>query len=105
MTEIVDFPTRDLIKEMTGPATPGCAVIIEGFVIPHIMMVDCGETIEFIVDNRICFPFPREHAYQAANFAAVAMSVAAGHNYMGEPHNLTKPFAGKAVRLDMDMPR
>jgi hypothetical protein len=97
---VTEFPTRDLIAEMKGPPTSGHAVFVDGYVIPHIMMVDNGETIDFIIDNRMSFSFPREHAYQAANFAAVAMAVAAGHNYLSEPHNITKPFAVKAVKLD-----
>jgi hypothetical protein len=76
---IIDFPIkgRDLVKEMTGPINTGCAVLIEGRVIQNLVMYDNGEEISFVLDGRFLFAVPREHAYQPANFAAVAMAIGA----------------------------
>src|SRR5258706_9623156 len=93
MSEVLDFPSRDLIAEMTGPNRIGSSVIIEGHVIPNMVMFDRGDTIELMLDDRLIFPFPRDIAYQAANFAAAAMAIGAGHPHFKYPHSSAQPFA------------
>ena len=59
-------PADDLV----GPAVVGNKVIVDGRVIPRMLCRDLGERIEFIVDGRFSFTFPREWAYLAASMAA-----------------------------------
>lgn len=102
MSNVTDFPTepkRDLIKEMTGPENSGCSVIIDGRLMPHVAMHDRGDEIEFIIDHRLGFGFPREIAYQAASFAFAAMAIAAGFRHPSGLHNTQHPYAGECINL------
>lgn len=103
MNNVTEFPTepkRDLIAEMKGPETGGNAVILEGKLIPHVMMFDRGDEIEFVLDNRLGFGFPRELAHQAACFAASAMAIAAGFpHFSGGKHFTQRDFASNVTRL------
>jgi len=107
MSNITDFPTepkRDLIAEMKGPGTGGNAVILEGKLIPNVMMFDRGDEIEFVLDNRLAFGFPRELAHQAACFAASAMAIGAGFpHFSGGKHITQRDFAVNVACLG-DMP-
>lgn len=104
MDNVTEFPTepkRDLIEEMTGPPTGGNAVILEGRVIPNMMMFDRGHEIEFVLENRLAFGFSREEAYNAAAFAAAAMAIGAGFpHFSGGKHFTQREFATQAVKLD-----
>lgn len=95
MNNVTDFPPkRDLIAEMKGPETGGSAVILEGKLIPHVMMFDRGDEIEFVLDNRLGFAFPRELAHHAASFAASAMAIGAGFpHFSGGKHETQREFA------------
>lgn len=107
MSNVTDFPTDpkpDLIAEMKGPETGGNAVILEGRVIPHIMMFDRGHEIEFVIDNRLAFGFSRDQAYTAMDFAAAAMAVGAGFpHYSGGKHFTQREFASQCSQLS-DLP-
>lgn len=92
-------PKRDLIAEMTGPPTGGNAVIIDGRVIPNCMMFDRGDEIEFVLDNRLAFGFPREQAWNAAAFAFAAMAIGAGFPHPSGMHFTQRPFAAECVGL------
>lgn len=103
MSNVTDFPNepkRDLIAEMKGPETGGNAVILEGKLIPHIMMFDRGHEIEFVIDNRLAYGFSRDQAHNAASFAAAAMAVGAGFpHYSGGKHQTQRDFAPGASCL------
>lgn len=100
---VTEFPRRDLIAEMTGPENLGNSVIIDGRLMPHVAMFDRGETIDFVIDHRLSFPFPREHAYQAASFAFAAMSIAAGFRHFTGKHFTQHEYASEVVKLG-DLP-
>jgi len=103
MSNVTDFPTepkRDLISEMTGPDNGGCSVIIDGRLMPHVAMYDRGDEIEFVIDHRLGFSFPRDVAYQAASFAFSAMAIAAGFRHQSGPHFTQHAYAGECVKLD-----
>jgi len=104
MSNVTDFPTepkRDLIAEMKGPETGGNAVILEGKLIPHVMMFDRGDEIEFVLQNRLAFGFPRDQAWNAMAFAASAMAIGAGFpHYSGGKHFTQRDFAADCARLD-----
>src|SRR5437879_3200208 len=103
MTNDTDFPTepkRDLIAEMTGPENLGCSVIIDGRLMPHVAMFDRGEEIEFVIDRRLGFSFPRDLAYEAASVAFAAMAIAAGFRHQSGLHFTQHPYAGECVKLD-----
>lgn len=104
MSNVTDFPAkRDLIAEMTGPENLGCTVIIDGRLMPHVSMFDRGETIEFVIDHRLGYAFPRDVAYQAADFAFAAMSVAAGFRHYTGKHFTEHEYAGEMVKIG-DLP-
>jgi hypothetical protein len=100
MTDTVtEFPARDLIAEMTGPEQSGCSVIIDGRKVPNLVLVDHGDVIEFLLDGRLAFPFPREHAWQAAAFAFAAMAIGAGFSHPNHMHFTQRPFAPEMRQL------
>lgn len=102
MSNVTDFPTepkRDLIAEMTGPENGGCSVIIDGRLMPHVAMYDHGDTVDFVIDHRLSFPFPREIAYQAASFAFAAMAVAAGFRHFTGKHFTQHEYASECIEL------
>jgi len=99
MDNITDFPTRDLVKEMTGPKQSGCSVIIDGRLVPNMVMYDRGETIDFVLDGRMCWPFPREIAWQAASFAFASMAIGAGFAHPSANHFTQRSFAPECIGL------
>ena len=97
MTNVTDLPRRDLITEMTGADLMGTAVIMEGREVPNMVMFDRGDEIEFVLDHRVAFGFPRAQAWNAVAFAFAAMALGAGCDPLNfEP----RPFAKKSVSLD-----
>lgn len=96
---VTQLPRRDLIKEITGPDETGSSVIMEGRLIPGMVMYDRGDEIEFVVDHRVSFGFPRAQAWDAAAFAFAAMAFGAGCDPLNfEP----RPFAKKVGSLGGD---
>lgn len=100
MTDNIEqFPSApDMIKAMTGPCPTGCAVIIEGRVIPRLTMIDEGESVCLILDERLSITVPRDVAYQAAWLAASALAVGMGYSHIGA-QNKDRPFAPLAAQL------
>lgn len=94
---ITTLPRRDLIAEMTGPANLGSCLIMEGREVPGVAIFDRGDEIEFVVDHRVSFAFPKAQAWNAAAFAFAAMAFGAGCDPLNfEP----RPFAKTVVKLD-----
>lgn len=92
-------PPRDLIAEMTGCDRLGKEVVIQGRLVPNMVMFNRPDRdeIEFCLDGRVMFGFPKAYAWDAAAFAFAAMAVGAGCDPLNfEP----SPFAKKVVRLD-----
>ena len=90
------LPSRDLIAEMTGTQNLGTAVVIGGREVPGIAMFDRGHEIEFIIDHRVSFGFPKAQAWNAAAFAFAAMAYGAGCDPLNfEP----RTFAKKVIKL------
>lgn len=87
------------IDAMKGPQTYGNAVIVDGRLVPDLTMVDHGELIEFCLDNRMSWEFPREIAAHVASFAANTMAIGAGFPCF---HAEQKPahFATPCSRID-----
>lgn len=91
---VTAFPTRDLVAEMRGAELMGNCVKIEGREVPGLVMFDRGDEIEFVIDHRVAFGFPRAQAWNAAAFAFAAMAFGAGCDPLNfEP----RPFAKKVV--------
>lgn len=59
--------------------------------------------VEFVLDGRMSFEFPKEWAYLAASFAAHAMAVGAGFSHLGA-EDKNRPFAPevKALAFEVD---
>lgn len=92
-------PRRDMAAEMKGPKQGGHSIIVDGRVMPHVVMMDRGEEIDFLVDGRVAFTFPREQAYNAAQFAFMAMAVAAGFASPAHHHFTQRVYAPGAICL------
>jgi hypothetical protein len=99
VSNIEQFPNKDMVAGMVGPARTGCAVIIDGRVIPNMVMYDKGAIIEFVIDGRLSFDIPRESAYTAASFAAAAMAIGAGFAHPSAMHFTQRPFAPQVMQL------
>lgn len=91
---------RDLVSEMMGPPATGRAVVIDGRLVPNMVMFDHGGDVEFILDNRLSFTFPRNIAWLAANLAFQSMAVAAGFSSIAGAHFTQLPFAPEVVALN-----
>jgi len=99
---VTDFPgsKRDLIAEMLGPVFSGRNVIIDGRHIPNVAMIDHGAEIEFILDGRLSYSFPRDIAWLAMAFAANAMAIGAGYpSASGGLHQSQREFATPVMEL------
>ena len=96
MSNVTDFPARDLIDEMTGPEQRGNAVIIDGRLVPNLTMRDRGSEIEFVLDGRFSYSFPRDIAWLAASFAFCSMAVGAGFAHPSAMHFTQRAFARSA---------
>ena len=98
ITKLPD-PMEKVISDMTGPKRIGHDVIIDGRRVPNLAMHDRGVEIEFSLDGRYSFTFPRDWAYLAASFASTAMAIGAGHPSAGAAHRSTKAFAPACVNI------
>lgn len=98
MTDVLKFPEQLGPPDMRGPVRFGSSVIIDGRHIPKIHMHDKGETIELILDERLCYEFPKEWAYHAASFAANAMAIGAGYAFFGA-ESRDRPFAPQCFQM------
>lgn len=90
-------PERDLIAEMTGPKFTGARVCIDGRAVPNLAMIDRGDEIEFILDGRLSFSFPRAIAWLAASFAFDAMAIGAGFAHPSAQHFTQRSFAPQVI--------
>lgn len=82
---VVHLPGPDSVPSLFGPERSGHSVIIDGRVVPNLHAYDRGDTVDFVLDERMAFEFPRELAYLAASFAAEAMAIGAGFpSFRGE---------------------
>lgn len=97
---ILEFPKIDPTSSMKGPEREGCDVLVDGRHVPNMHMRDHGDTIEFVLDGRFSYTFPREWALLAASFAAQAMAIGAGHLSLSGCHRSTLPYAPEAMALD-----
>lgn len=104
MTNVTELPRRDLVAEMTGPENTGHAVIIDGRLVPNLSMRDRGEMVEFALDGRFLYAFPREWAWLAAAFAFQSMATAAGFACPAGEHFTKRPFAPQVAQLG-EVPR
>ena len=101
MSDVIQFPEKanDVVPEMIGPQAVGNSVVIDGRIIPNMMCIDRGKEIEFILDSRFSYTFPRELSYLAAAFAAQAMAIGAGYPFLGA-ESREMPFAPKIMHID-----
>lgn len=99
MGDVTELPRRDLIAEMTGPQQSGNSVVIDGRLVPNLVMYDRGEMIEFVLDGRMCFDFPKDIAWLAASFAFTAMAIGAGFAHPAHKHFTQRDFAPQVIGL------
>lgn len=100
--EPLSFPADvdAVVAAMTGPARGGNHVIIDGRLVPDLAMRDDGAHIEFVLDSRIMFRFPREWAFLAASFAFHAMAIGAGFGGPGGLHESARPFGVECQKVE-----
>ena len=96
---VTEFPQRDLIKEMTGPQQSGSSVVIDGRLVPNLVMYDRGDEIEFVLDGRLSWSFSRNEAWNAASFAFSAMAIGAGFAHPAHKHFTQRDFAPQVIGL------
>ncbi len=98
---------EEYVTSLFGPQQTGHSLIVEGRCIPNITVrkgrdEQGNEEIEFILDGRLAFGFPREWAGHAAVFAANAMAIGAGYPSLNGD-NKERPFAPQVSFLGADM--
>lgn len=91
-----------LITAMTGPERGGNHVIVDGRLVPNLAMRDAGAQIEFVLDSRVMFSFPREWAYLAASFAFHAMAIGAGFGGPGGLHESARAFGVECSKIEAE---
>ena len=101
MTDNITNLHKDPVPAMIGPKRSGHDVIIDGHAIPNMRLHDRGDRIEFVLDDRYSYEFPREWAYLAADFAAIAMAIGAGHTHFKYPHRSNKSYAPQCVGIEI----
>ncbi len=98
---VTQLPVNDGPPGMRGPDRVGSSVIIEERLIPKLHMHDRGETIEFVLDERLSFEFPANIAWLAGCFAANAMAIGAGYPHLTADEK-TKGFAPQCFGITLD---
>lgn len=94
-------PTIDIINEMKGPPETGYSVVVDGRRVPNLMMRERDDEVEFVLDGRFGYSFPRELALLAASFAAEAMAIGAGYpSFNAESRD--HPFAPRVMKIEAD---
>lgn len=83
-------------NSIIGAYSADNSVVIDGHAIPKIRCIEQGDHIEFILDRRFGFIFPKEWAYLAASFAAQAMAIGAGYSNLGAKDK-NHPFAPQVM--------
>lgn len=86
------------IPSVVGSYSADHSVIVDGHSIPRMRCIDHGLVIEFILDRRFSFTFPKECAYLAAHFAAQAMAIGEGYPHLGA-ETKDRPFAPQLKEL------
>lgn len=102
MTEnVINFPRQEgAFETLAGPQRLGNSLVVEGHCVPRMHVHDRGDTIEFVLDERMAFEFPKEWAYLAAAFASNAMAIGAGYPSLGGKQ--TEHFAPKVFQVSLD---
>lgn len=92
-----------LFKEpdIWGPEVSGHSVFWEGRRVPNLVAYDRGDRIEFVLDGRMSWEFPRTQAFNALSFMANAMAIGAGYPCFAADHKM-EAFASKVVCLGFD---
>ncbi len=100
MTNIIDGPGRQEVPDVVGSEVRGNNVIVDGRVIPKMMCRERGDEIEFIVDGRFSFQFPKQWSFLAAAMASQCMAIGMGYSHMGAS-NKERPFAPQSATIDV----
>lgn len=90
--DVLDFPEPGSRVVDLGPERRGRAVWVDGHVIPNLHAHDRGEMVEFVLDERFSFEFPREWSKLVAAAMAQAMAIGAGYPHLGAKSK-DRPFA------------
>jgi len=96
---VTQLPPQEGPPDIFGPERQGCDLIIEGRRIPNIHIHDRGDSIEFVLDGRLSYEFPKDWAYLAAHMAANAMAIGAGYAHLGG-ETKDRHFAAPCMRID-----
>ncbi len=98
MSNVTELPTKDVIAGMLGPERSGHSVIVAGRLIRGMVAYDRGAEIEFVLDGRFSYSFPRAIALLAASFAAQAMAIGSGYSHLGAATK-DRPFAPEVIAM------
>ena len=86
------------VPDVVGPPASGNAVIVHGRHIPNMTCHDYGDQIEFVLDGRFAYRFPKEWSFLAAAMAAQAMAIGAGFSSMNA-ETKDRPFAPEICEI------
>ena len=99
MSDVTNFPKQiDLVEKMKGPTSSASTVIIEGRGIPGLTMLDEGESVQLILNNRFSIDVPRGRAAQVAWFVAQALAIGSGYSHSGA-ESRDMPFAPRVFNI------
>ncbi len=98
MNNVIDGPKRQEVPNVVGPHRQGFEVVVDGRHIPNMYCYDRGLEIEFIIDGRFSFTFPKQWGYLASKMAAEAMAIGAGYSNM-TAENKDRPFAAEVFEI------
>lgn len=101
---VMSFPSQGTkaLEDFFGPTlNPSWhRVIIEGKLIPQMLVRDCGGNVEVLFDDRWVYIFDtKEMALMACSLAANAMAVGSGYSFLCA-ENRDMPFAPTVMTLD-----
>ena len=90
-----------LVEQMRGVQLSGNSVVIEGRVVPKLTMHETDTEVEFVLDGRLAWGFPKHLAHHAASFAANAMAIGAGFPCFTADHKC-EAFAPRVMFIDLE---
>lgn len=81
---IKEFPKGNYGVEFIGPFLPETKVVVDGCKVPYLSVIDHGDSVDLICDNRLGMQtVPKEEAQKWLSFIANCMAVAAGYSCHG----------------------
>ena len=85
-------------SSLFGPPVTGHRCVIDGRVIPKLIVHQRGNDVEFVIDGRFSCIVPDEYAHPVAHAIANALAIGAGYP-SANAEDQSRPFAPKLMHL------